>query len=120
MSIPPSIGMLLSLVIGIAIGEYDMARRIESRQVEADNNQVKVDNKKGAEISRDTESMKKSNKVASTVESYKEREVKVPRELNDEEIDNLCVNRYMPDGILQSVRDQISEARSRVNNLPPE
>ncbi len=117
MTIPPSIGMLLSLIAGIAIGAYGMNLKHDTAQLEADNEQVAKDNDKGAEVNVETAVMLKSNPVSDVVIKYKYKTVKVPRDLTDEEIDTLCVNRNVPADFLQLVRDKITTARKRIDNV---
>lgn len=116
-TIPPSLGMLLSLIVGVAIGEYDMNRRMDSKQKTADSKQIVADNQKGAEIAKKTAEMKDSSPVAASVIKYRTKTIKVPRDLTDEEIDNLCTNRYIPTDLLQLVRHQIAAARERIDNV---
>ena len=117
MSIPPSIGMLLSLVVGMAIGAYGMNARHDSAQFDADQEQVSEDNVKGAKISVETAEMLKSSPVSNAIIKYKDKIVKVPRDLTDEEIDSLCINRHIPADFLQLVRDKIATARGRIDNV---
>ncbi len=117
MNIPPSIGVLLSLIVGIGIGAYGMNARHESAQFKADREQVADDNELGAEISTETAALIESSPVTKIVIKYKDKIIKVPQEFTDEEIDTLCVNQYMPSDILQLVRNQIARARQRIDNV---
>lgn len=112
--IPPAV---LSLLIGLILGAFVMWMYIDTKQVEADVAQVVEDNKDAEEIAADTVILKETNTVTKVVTKWKNKIVKIPRDLTNEEIDTLCANTYVPDDIMQSIRHEVAEARKRLSNL---
>lgn len=112
--------MLLSLIVGVGIGAYGMNSHIAAEQNEADNKQIRVDNKKASEIESETAQILDSSDIPEAIVKWKTKTVKIPRDLTDEEIDTLCVNRNIPPDLLQLVRHQVTAARERIDRMRTE
>jgi hypothetical protein len=115
--IPPVIGLLIALVVGIGTGGIGTHFYHKKEQAEADARQLKKDDKKAATIARDTEKAKRDNTVTGEIVKYKNIYVEVPKELTEDEIHGICINHYLPDHIMQSIRAEAAKARQRIDNL---
>ena len=106
-------GFLLGLILGglLVYLYYDKA------QIEADTKQVKKDDKTASQIEYKTTEALKTNTVTKVVTKWRTKPVTVPRDLTDEEIDNLCANRAVPADIMQSIRSEAARAWARFNDL---
>jgi hypothetical protein len=109
--------ILSALVIGLILGGGFVYLYMDRAQVTVDTKQVKKDNETAAEVTSETTEAIKANTVVQTVVKWKEKPVRVPRDLTNEEIDNLCVNRAVPADIMQSIRSEAAKARARFNDL---
>lgn len=115
MNIPPVIGLVITLSIGIVIGSFatyqyytksDLEDQIEVRQ--DDNEQAKV-------IEKETVNEKSDETLKVTVKKHVDKPVKECKELSDEEIESMCTSRYMPDDILRDFRYKANRAWRRFN-----
>lgn len=115
-----SVGRLLEFVgilcIGIALGGLTVYQYLDKKQTKSDVVQVKKDNKDAAIIESDTDEIKATNTTPEVIIKYRTKEVKVPVELTDEEIDTLCINRYAPSDVMQSLESTFASAWGRFNN----
>lgn len=118
MSIPPIVGLVVALLIGSLFGGSTVYLYLDSEQAEADNRQIEEDNELAGDITEETVEAKAGNTVTATIVKWRDRPpIKIPVELTDDEIDTICVNRNVPDDIMQSIRSEAAKARQRFNNL---
>ena len=118
MNIPPIIGLVIALLIGSLFGGSIVYLHLDNEQLEADNRQVDDDNELGADITEETVEAKQINTVTTTVGNWKNKPpVVIPRELSDNEIDSICINRNVPFDVMQSIRSEATKARARFNDL---
>ncbi len=118
MKIPPVIGLLISLCVGILLGGFSMYQYMDKKQVQADVSQIKKDTKKAAVIDAVTVKAKKENTVSKTITKWRNRPpVIIQQELTNDEINILCNNHFAPDDIVQSLRSEATKARRRFNNM---
>lgn len=119
MNIPPVVGLVISLSLGIVIGSFSTYQYMDKAQVEADAGQVKKDNKVAADIDAVTVEAKKTNTVAKTITKWRDRPpVIIPQELTDDEINTICNNHFAPDDVVQSLRSEATRAWARFNDMP--
>ena len=119
MNIPPVVGLVISLSLGIVLGGFSMYQYMDKAQVEADAGQIKKDNKVAADIDAVTVEAKKSNTVTKTVIKWRDRPpVVIPQELTEDEINTICNNHFAPDDIVQSLRAEAARARGRFSDVP--
>lgn len=118
MNIPPIIGLVIALLIGVVFGGSTTYLYLDNEQMEADNEQVEDDNELAADITEETVEAKQDNTVTTTVVNWKNKPpVVIPRELTDNEIDTICINRNVPSDVMQSVRSEAAKAWARFNDL---
>ena len=117
MNIPPVVGMLASLVVGIAIGAGGMYQHYSKELLEVQTKLRAEDNNKAKEIQRKTDEFEGDKALAKVVVKYKEKKVRYCPEATNEEIDTMCANRYVPADIMRPILDQINRARGRVNTF---
>lgn len=118
MNIPPIIGLVVALSIGIVTGGVTTYLYLDNEQMEADIEQVTDDNELAAVFDKETIEAKQVNTVTTTIVKWKDKPpVVIPRELTDNEIDTICVNRHVPGDIVQSIRSEAAKAWARFNNL---
>ena len=118
MNIPPIVGLVISLSLGIVIGGYGTYIKMDRAQIEADAEQVEDDNELAVEIDNETIEAKQNNTVAVEVVKWRDRPpVKIPVELTDNEIDTMCTNRVVPSNIVRAIRSEATKARRRFNDL---
>ncbi len=119
MNIPPIVGLVVSLSLGLVLGSFSMYQYLDKEQAHADSEQIKKDNKVAADITADTVEAKKSNTVAKTVIKWRDRPpVVIPQELTEDEINTICNNHFAPDDIVQSLRAEAARARGRFSDVP--
>lgn len=116
-NIPPVIGLLIALGVGIVTGGTGTHFYHEKQLAEANARQLQKDDRTAAKISRKTEKAKRDNEVAETIIEYRDKIVEVPLELTKDEIHNICINLYLPDDIMQSIRSEARKAWKRINGV---
>lgn len=114
MKIPPG---PLGLIIGVCIGALLMFQYIDRYQMKADDKQIKKDNVVAEDIQKETTELKEKNEVVKVTTIYRNKEVKVPRDLTNEEISILCSNTLVPNDIVQSIRSEASRTWERINKM---
>lgn len=115
--IPPVIGLLIALIVGMGTGGLGTHFYHEKQQAEADARQLRKDDKKAAAITRDTEKAKRDNEVANETAKYRNVYIEVPKELTEDEIHGICINHVLPDDLMQSIRAEAAKARQRIDDL---
>ena len=116
-NIPPVVGLVIALAVGVGTGGASVHFYHEKEQAEADAHQLTKDDKKAAKISRETEVAKRNNEVIKTVVQYRDKIVEIPTELTQDEIHTICINQLLPDHIMQSIRTEAAKARGRIDDV---
>lgn len=116
-NIPPVIGLVIALVVGAGAGGASTHLYHKKELAEADAHQLKKDDKKAAKISHETEIAKRDNKVIKTIVQYRDKIVKIPTELTQDEIHTICINQLLPDNVMQSIRTEATKARNRIDDV---
>ena len=118
MNIPPVVGLVISLSLGVVIGGFGCHMWNEKNQAEADADQIKDDNKTAAKIDVETIEAKRDNVVSKEIIKWKNKPpVQIPRELTADEIHSICNNYYLPVNVMQSIRIEATKARDRINDV---
>lgn len=115
MNIPPIIGLILSLSLGIVIGSVGTYQYYSKKELQTETIVRSDDNKNAKKIEKETKKMKEDKSTSIIVEKYKEFKENKCKELTNEEIISMCINQYVPDDLLQSIQNKISRARGRTN-----
>lgn len=118
MSVPPIIGLIISLSLGLIIGGVGNHFYHKKNLAEANMKQIKRDIKTAKNINVKTSQAKNDNEVIKALEQHKNKPpVIVPKELTPDEIYSLCNNVYLFDNVMQSIRTEAAKAERRIKNL---
>ena len=119
MNIPPIVGLVVSLSLGLVLGSFSMYQYMDKEQAHANAEQIEQDNETAADITAVTVAAKQTNTVAKTITKWRDRPpVVITQELTADEINTVCNNHFAPADIVQSLRAEARRAWARFNDLP--